>query len=196
MRIRTVPAVVPVVLVALAAAGCTTGDSGSFDPGDDTSVYDDARATESFDPDFAEDYEQQASLPDGRKIRLWYSESGDRLLEQHYSPDEDAWTTPQVVVRSTEPHPCQGIDIVEEDGVVAVIADFGIWCYDGEPPEQSVAAVTTGDLTEWAVDVTDGFDGWSRVTVAEQRVEWQGPGRSLAWTPGDGFARETGDATG
>lgn len=183
------------VVVALAAIGCTTGGVRSYHPEDDTSVYDDELATLTFDDFPYRYYEEQMRLSDGRTIRLFYSRSGDRLMEQHYSPSQDAWTSPRILLRSTEPDPCQGIDIVERDGVVAVIAWFGKFCYAGEPPDQSVAAVTTGDLTRWELHVTDDWDGWSKVSVRDQRVAWTGGQRSLSWTAENGFAGEPADAT-
>ncbi|QZY28721.1 hypothetical protein [Nocardioides coralli] len=175
-----------VLLLAL-TAGCGGDTPGAYDARADSSVYDHAAADDSFDLDFRHQFEEQATLSDGRKVRLWFARSGDRLLEQHYSPDEQAWTEPQVVFVSDESHPCQGIDIVEENGIVAAIADFGLWCHEGEPPMQSLAAVSTGDLTEWDVDVVEGFDGWTSLTMDDEQVRWTGHGRSLSWTSDGGF---------
>lgn len=199
------PLVLAVVVLLLPLVGCDGGGGGgggggdadgpatAYDPARDTSVYDDAPSTETFDDAFREDYETQVSLPDGRKVRLWYSASGDRLLEQHYSPREGAWTTPVVLHRSEEPDPCQGIEVTEEDGVVAVIADFGLYCYDGDPPSDSLALAATGDLTTWDVDSALGFDGWQAMTIEPAAdgplVTWDGPdGTSLTWTAASGFA--------
>lgn len=180
------------LLLLLPLTGCTV-DEPTDEPVDDTSRYVADRSAETFDRDFRDDYEATAVLADGRRVRLWYSRDGDALREQHWSPDEQAWTEPRDVVTSGEPHPCQGIDVVAAGGTVAVIADFGLYCYDGEPPQESVAAVASGDLTEWEVDVTEGFDGWYSATVEDDGVRWRGPdGAALVWDPDGGFLGNRG----
>ncbi|NYG53939.1 hypothetical protein [Nocardioides perillae] len=169
-------------------SGC--GDDAAataYDPDSDRSTYDDVRASASYDEDYPDDFRVESALPDGRKVRVWVSTNGDALLEQHYSPDADAWTGPATIYTSDEPDPCQGITLTEENGIVAVTADFGLYCEDGEPPQDSVAAVATGDLTEWETHSTEGFDGWERLTITGTRVEWSRGSRSLTWEPGDGF---------
>lgn len=193
------------LLAALAVAGCgsdeTPGRGGDgpgsgtdlrYDPGSDRSEYTEAEPSEeSFDPSWRGTYASSLSLDDGRKVRLWYSRDGHELKEQHYSPEHDAWTAPAVRHTSEQPDPCQGIHLAAEGDLVAVIADFGMYCYDGEPPSDSVAAVSYGDLTEWEVHSTPGFDGWAELTVVDGTVSWSGPGPDLAWDPRDGFVGGT-----
>ncbi len=57
---------------------------------------------------------------------------GKGLVEQHYSPRAKAWTEPKVIYR-TKTDACQGIHLRTKNGTVAAIADFGSYCYDGEP---------------------------------------------------------------
>lgn len=173
--------------VLLAAAGCSTPPDVP-DSAMDTSVYDDTLTSETFDPSWREKYEQTLTLPGARKVSLRFNEDGDRLLEQHYSPKEDAWTAPQVIYTSEEPDPCQGVEMAEEDGVVAAFVDFGMYCYDGEAPMESVAVVAAGDLTEWQTHVTYDFDGWTAVDITDGEVTWTGRGEQVHWADGDGFS--------
>lgn len=157
-----------------------------YNPETDSSQYtEDYANPEPFGGDNADLYTTRHTLNDGRKVAMWYSEGGTELMEQHYSPDADGWTAPQAIYTSDEPDPCQGIDIVDEDGIVAVIADFGGFCYDGEPPMESLAIVGTGDLTEWQVDMTPGFDGWEQVTLTDGKAEWKRGDKVLTWSEGD-----------
>ncbi|WP_234336661.1 hypothetical protein [Streptomyces xylophagus] len=131
-------------------------------------------------------YNAEATLDDGRRVALHYRR-GKGLVEQHYSPRAKAWTAPAVVYR-TRTDACQGITLRTKNGTVAVIADFGSYCYDGEPPTESLAAVGTGSLAEWSVNVTKDFDGWERATVSDdgQQVVF-GRDTTLRWSRADGF---------
>lgn len=168
--------------------------SVAYDPAADASRYGHPRSTEAFDPTrrWRRFFEAQVRLVDGRMVRLWYSEDGSALKEQHFSPRAGSWTRPRVVFRSSEPDPCQGIELVAAGDLVAAVADFATWCYDGEPPQDAVAAVSFGDLTDWRVEVedVDGAVGWTKVVVDGQRVRWTDRGTTLlTWTPADGFTR-------
>ncbi|MGW3108940.1 hypothetical protein [Streptomyces sp. NPDC001100] len=131
-------------------------------------------------------YDAVVKLGDGRRVALHYRR-GKGLVEQHYSPRAKAWTVPKVIYRTTT-DACQGIHLRTNNGTVAAIADFGPYCYDGEPPTESLAAVGVGDLTDWSVDVTRNFDGWERSTVSEdgQRVVF-GRNTTLNWSRAEGF---------
>ena len=202
-------AVAVALAVASALAACSTGQrvaiqdgdqpphepvtSTAYDPSRDASTYGHPRSTESFDPTrpWRAMFEEQVTLDDGRRVRFWYSEDGSRLKEQHYSPVERSWTRPRVVHRSPEPDPCQGITLVTRGDLVAVAADFALYCYDGEPPDDAVAAVSYGDLTDWRVhsyDV-DSRGGWTRVRIRGDRVRWRDLSwhGALEWTPDEGF---------
>ncbi len=134
-------------------------------------------------------YNAVANLDDGRRVALHYLR-GRGLVEQHYSPLAKAWTEPKVIYR-TKTDACQGIHLRTKNGTVAAIADFGSYCYDGEPPTESIAAVGAGSLTEWSVNVTKDFDGWERATVSDdgQRVVF-GRDTTLRWTRVGGFERQ------
>lgn len=177
-----------VALTALATlAGC--GESGP-DAGaeySDTSDYGHDRVRTDFDLGPAEDYESEIELPDGRKVSLVYL-TGKGLGEQHYDPESDSWSELTFVYR-TEADPCQGISLVTEDGRVAAIADFGGYCYDGEPPMESVAATAGGSFQDWDQHLTPGIDGWTEVGIENaDKVTWDSPHYpALTWTSEDGF---------
>ncbi|UMG94228.1 hypothetical protein [Nocardioides sp. TF02-7] len=207
MRTRDTVVAAVALAAALAAAACgsdaTERDeaaehepvpSVAYDPAADTSTYGHRRSTEAFDPTrrWRRYFEEEVTLADGRRVRLWYSEDGGALKEQHFSPRERSWTEPRELFRSTEPDPCQGIELVARGDLVAAIADFALWCYDGEPPEDAVAAVSYGDLTDWRVEVedVDGAVGWTKVAIDDEQVRWTDRGEThLSWTPTDGFTR-------
>ncbi|WOX14960.1 hypothetical protein [Streptomyces sp. N50] len=182
------------VSVMIAAAACgghqdsaTTGPSATASP--DSSVY--TAELEKSDLPWSgspSPYDAVANLDGGRRVALHYLR-GKGLVEQHYSPTAKAWTEPRVIYR-TKTDACQGIHLRTKKGTVAAIADFGSYCYDGEPPTESVAAVGTSGLTEWSVDVTKDFDGWERATVSSdgQQVVF-GRDTTLRWSRADGFER-------
>ncbi|WP_328550873.1 MULTISPECIES: hypothetical protein [unclassified Streptomyces] len=134
-------------------------------------------------------YNAQVKLDDGRRVAMHYRR-GEGLVEQHYSPRAKAWTKPTVIHR-TRTDACQGIELRTSAGTVAAIADFGAYCYDGEPPTESLAAVGTGSLTTWDVDIKKDFDGWERVSVSDDgsRVVF-GRDVTLRWNRADGFETE------
>ncbi|MFJ6894185.1 hypothetical protein [Streptomyces hokutonensis] len=55
---------------------------------------------------------------------------------------------------------------------------------------ESIAAVATGGLTDWSVNVTKNFGGWERASVSDdgQRVVF-GRGTVLRWSRDNGFER-------
>ncbi|MFE2416287.1 hypothetical protein [Streptomyces hokutonensis] len=134
-------------------------------------------------------YSAEVKLGDGRRVALHYRR-GEGFVEQHYSPRARAWTAPTVVYRTTT-DACQGIQLRTRNGTVAAIADFGTYCYDGEPPTESLAVVGVGDLTDWSVHVTKDFDGWERASVSDdgQRVVF-GRDTILRWSRTKGFERK------
>ncbi|WP_329264160.1 hypothetical protein OG223_49965 [Streptomyces sp. NBC_01478] len=192
MPARVAAAVVVSVLIAVAACGhqdaATRAPSvGASPDSSDSSVY--AAELEKSDLPWSgspSPYNAEVKLSDGRRVALHYRR-GKGLVEQHYSPRAKAWTEPKVVYR-TRTDACQGIQLRTRNGTVAVIADFGSYCYDGEPPTESIAAVGVGNLTEWSVNVTKNFDGWERATVSEdgQRVVF-GSDPTLNWSRTKGF---------
>jgi hypothetical protein len=131
-------------------------------------------------------YNAEVKLADGRRVAMHY-QRGKGLVEQHYSPQARAWTSPAVIHR-TRTDACQGIELLARSGTVAAIADFGIYCYDGEPPTESIAAVGTGSLTKWDTNVTKDFDGWERASISRdgQRVTFQRD-ITLRWNRTEGF---------
>jgi hypothetical protein len=171
-------------LALVLLGGC--GDDEPTYTGDDSSTYDAEQQHSDLDLGDPDWFNAEIDLPDGRAVSMYYARNKG-LAEQHYSPDVDAWTAPQIIYR-TRTDPCQGITLEEQDGTVAVIADWNGYCYDGEPPNESIAGVATGDLTHWDTDLTKGFDGWSSVAVSDggSQAVWKHHDDRLTWTD-DGF---------
>ncbi|MFF3371440.1 hypothetical protein ACFYXF_00620 [Streptomyces sp. NPDC002680] len=131
-------------------------------------------------------YDAEVKLDDGRRVAMYYRR-GKGLVEQHYSPRAKAWTE-AIVIHRTEVDACQGIELRANGGTVAAIANFGPYCYDGEPPAASIAAVGTNSLTRWDINVTKDFDGWEQASVSDDghEVAFRSD-TTLRWTRADGF---------
>ncbi|MEV8313193.1 hypothetical protein AB0Q95_03380 [Streptomyces sp. NPDC059900] len=132
-------------------------------------------------------FNAQVKLADGRRVAMHYMK-GKGLLVQDYSPKAKGWSKSALVYK-TETDACQGITLKAKDGTVAAFGDFGVYCADGEPPTESVAAVATGPLTKWATHLTKDFDGWEKIAVAaggKKAVFSRGTDR-LTWTKAGGF---------
>ncbi|WP_234436972.1 hypothetical protein [Streptomyces maremycinicus] len=106
-------------------------------------------------------FDQEVGLPDGRRVGMAYVE-GRGLVERHRGADKGVWSAPRLVY-ATATDRCESLTLEVFDRTVAVIADWGDYCYDGEPPMESLAAVGTGDLTRWDTKLTTSFDGWTEV---------------------------------
>jgi hypothetical protein len=171
-------------------SGCGDDGPSGYDAASDGSTYDAKQQHSDVDLGDADWFNAEIDLPDGRTVSMYYAR-GKGLAEQHYSPEADAWTEPQIIYR-TDTDPCQGITLEEQDGTVAVIADWNLYCYDGEPPDESIAGVASGDLTHWDTDLTRHFDGWSSVTPSDGGSEavWKHHDDRLTWTDGNGFDKE------
>nr|WSY57354.1 hypothetical protein OG999_49325 [Streptomyces sp. NBC_00886] len=180
-------------LVTMVAAACGHQNSATQAPSvsasPDSSVY--ASRLQKSDLPWSgsrSPYNAEVKLDDGRRVALHYRR-GKGLVEQHYSPRAKAWTEPTVIYR-TSTDACQGIELRTKHGTVAVIADFGSYCYDGEPPTESIAAVGASSLTKWSINVTKDFDGWERASVSDdgQQVTFARD-TTLRWTRAGGFGR-------
>lgn len=132
-------------------------------------------------------FNAQVKLADGRRVAMHYMK-GKGLLVQDYSPKAKGWSKSAVVYK-TKTDACQGITLKAKDGTVAAFGDFGVYCADGEPPTESVAAVATGPLTKWATHLTKDFDGWEKIAVATggKKVTFSRGGETLLWTKAGGF---------
>jgi hypothetical protein len=113
----------------------------------------------------ASDYESTLKLSDGRKVHVRLVE-GTGVRERHKAAGASEWSKWQTLYKSKSDL-CQGVDLDETEGTVSLIADFGQYCYDGEPPTESVAGVGTGDLTDWDIDMTEDFDGWKDTSIED-----------------------------
>ncbi|MGI5490309.1 hypothetical protein [Microtetraspora malaysiensis] len=134
-------------------------------------------------------YNAVIKLADGRRVAMFYR-LGTGLMEQRYSPQARGWTKPRAIFR-TKQDPCQGISMRTTAGTVAVIADFGMFCYDGEPPTESIATVSTGNFQTWDIHLMKDFDGWERSSISQDgtsvsfiQKSW---GKILRWNSGRGF---------
>lgn len=137
-------------------------------------------------------FDEEVELADGRRLGVSYA-AGRGLLEQHQDARTRAWSKPRLVYR-TASEPCQGITLKAFDGTVAVIANWGRYCSDGEPPTESIAAVGTDDLSRWDTRLTKDFDGWTKVVASRgsrhlrfTRVSTEWLAR-LRWSRTEGFA--------
>lgn len=188
-----------VVLATMAAAACgqqgstakpgTSRAPGTASPSAsaDTSVYgSELQKSDLPWEDSPSPYNAVLKLDDGRRVAMHYRQ-GKGLVEQHYSPRAKAWSAP-VVIHRTALDACQGIELRAESGTVAAIADFGDYCYDGEPPTESLALVGTGSLTKWDINVRKDFDGWERASVSDdgQQVTFR-EADTLHWSRAVGF---------
>lgn len=108
-----------------------------------------------------DDGSARITLDDGRRVSLRYGEQG--LVERHQSARGGPWSRPRLIYRSKEDD-CQSVTLATHRGTVAGIADYGDACYVGDPPDHSIAAVTTADdLDDWDVEVVEHRDGWEHV---------------------------------
>ncbi|MFG2646225.1 hypothetical protein [Streptomyces sp. NPDC048436] len=134
-------------------------------------------------------FNAQVKLPDGRRVAMHYLRDKG-LFVQDYSPKAKGWSKSAVVYK-TKTDACQGITLKAKDGTVAAFGDFGVYCADGEPPTESVAAVATGKLTKWDTHLTKNFDGWEKIAVATggKKVTFSRGGDTLLWTKAKGFPK-------
>ncbi|MEU6675244.1 hypothetical protein [Streptomyces sp. NPDC046925] len=132
-------------------------------------------------------FNAQVKLADGRRVAMHYMK-GKGLLVQDYSPKARGWSKSALVYK-TRTDACQGITLKAKDGTVAAFGDFGVYCADGEPPTESVAAVATGPLTKWATHLTKNFDGWEKIAVAAggKKATFSRGTDTLTWTKTAGF---------
>ncbi|MCI3929846.1 hypothetical protein [Streptomyces sp. AN091965] len=132
-------------------------------------------------------FESQVKLADGRRVAMHYLDKKG-LYVQDYSPKARGWSKPKNVYR-TKTDVCQGITLKARAGTVAAIADWARYCYDGEPPMESIAAVATGRLTTWDRHLTKSFDGWIKAEITKngKQVTFKRYAHRLKWTKGKGF---------
>ncbi|MET7441265.1 hypothetical protein ACWERY_37585 [Streptomyces sp. NPDC004082] len=175
--VRQAAAAAAVVLLGFAVA-CGKSDSG-------------AGAATTAPPAHAR-FEEEVTLDDGSRVGLSYA-AGRGLVEQHRRPGARAWSAPHLVHRTTS-DPCGSMTVTPFGTTVAVIANWGPYCADGEPPTESVAAVGTDGPSRWDTKVTEDFDGWEKVSVVRgsqglrfERMssEWT---TLLRWNRDEGFA--------
>ncbi|WP_218041425.1 hypothetical protein [Acrocarpospora macrocephala] len=133
-------------------------------------------------------FEARLALADGRQVAMHYRR-GEGLYEQHRSPQASRWTKPHLIY-GTKTDACQGITLQASGGTVTAIADFGVYCSDGEPPTESIAAVAVGDLRSWDHHLTKDFDGWRRATITDRgrKATFRGGRSTLIWTLTGGFS--------
>ncbi|WP_208875522.1 hypothetical protein [Streptomyces armeniacus] len=139
------------------------------------------------------EFESTIKLEDGRQVNVRLVE-GTGVQERHRAEGADTWSKWQTIYK-TESDRCQGVELTESSGTVSLVADFGRYCYDGEPPTESVAGVGLGDLagSDWEINITKDFDGWQDASVSDDGghvvfVRNSDAGLStLRWEQGKGF---------
>jgi hypothetical protein len=121
-----------------------------------------------------------------------YYAAGRGLMEQHQDTADGPWTKPRLVY-ATEGDACQSITLKAVRGTVTAIANWGVYCSDGEPPTESTAAVGTRNLSTWDTKATKDFDGWEKAEAVDgtedllftrSSSEWL---TRLRWSPTGGF---------
>lgn len=136
-------------------------------------------------------FDAEVGLSDGRRVGVAYL-AGRGLAERHREASGE-WSAPHMVY-TTRTDRCHSATLEAFADTVAVIADWGDYCYDGEPPTESLAAVGTNDLTRWDTRLTEDFDGWTKVAATGDPrglVFTRGSTESstrLRWSRADGFA--------
>lgn len=113
-----------------------------------------------------DDYQSTLKLSDGRKVQVKLVK-GTGVRERHTTADSTEWSAWKTLYKS-KADLCQGVGLEEKNGTVSLIADFGLYCSDGEPPQESVAGVGTGNLTKWDINMTEGFDGWQDTSITDE----------------------------
>lgn len=177
--------------VGLLAAGYGTASgvsaAGSGSPGGPVADVQHQRAASAAD----DEYESTLELGDGRMVHVRLVK-GTGVQERHRAADDGKWSKWKTLYK-TDTDLCQGVDLAEREGTVTLIADFGLYCFDGEPPKESVAGVGTGDLTDWDVEITKDFDGWADTSVNDDGskavflYDSDGPLYTLRWDRSKGF---------
>ncbi|WAU81727.1 hypothetical protein O1Q96_19235 [Streptomyces sp. Qhu-G9] len=173
------------VLVAVTAA-CGSTEAGAEGSGSGSPTASASRPS----PSHAR-FVEEIEWADGRRVGMYYA-AGRGLMEQHQDTAGGPWSKPRLVY-ATEGDSCQGITLKAIRGTVAVMANWGVYCSDGEPPTESLAAVGTRNLSTWDTKATKDFDGWEKaraVTGTEDLLfsrsstEWL---TRLRWSPAGGF---------
>jgi hypothetical protein len=111
------------------------------------------------------DYESTLKLSDGSRVHVRLVK-GTGVQERHQAAGATKWSAWKTLY-STKTDLCQGVGLAETNGTVSLIADFGRYCSDGEPPTESVAGVGTGDLSRWDIKTTKDFDGWQDTSISD-----------------------------
>ncbi|MFG3256657.1 hypothetical protein [Streptomyces sp. NPDC048172] len=108
-------------------------------------------------------YQSTLKLSDGRTVHVRLVK-GTGVQERHQAAGATTWSKWHTLYRTTTDR-CQGVDLAEANGTVSLIADFGRYCSDGEPPTESIAGVAQGKLSDWDINVTKDFDGWEDTSI-------------------------------
>ncbi|MFE1802274.1 hypothetical protein ACFW9L_39750 [Streptomyces sp. NPDC059517] len=179
---RAATAAAVALLTCTAACGGTdpggggegTGDTGSASPA----------------PSHAR-FVEDVPWADGGRLGMYYA-AGRGLMEQHQDTAGGPWSKPRLVY-ATEGDACRSITLKAFRDTVTAIANWGVYCADGEPPTESVAAVGTRNPAAWDTRATKDFDGWEKAApvagtgdllFTRSSTEWL---TRLRWSPTDGF---------
>lgn len=134
-------------------------------------------------------YNDTAELDDGRRVAMHYRR-GEGLYEQHSDPQGNGWSRSRLIY-GTKTEACQGVHLRAFGETVTAVADFGIYCSDGEPPTESIAAVAVGNLRTWNHHLTRSFDGWERVSAGDggKEITFRRGSSTLRWSRSGGFSK-------
>ncbi|MEU6032283.1 hypothetical protein ABZ825_35730 [Streptomyces tauricus] len=185
------------VLVTVAAA-CGNPDAGAGDAGSGTGTGTGDAGSGSPTPSGPRPSPSHARFVDdiewsdgGGRVGMYYA-AGRGLMEQHQETAGGPCSRPRLVY-ATEGDACQSITLKAFRGTVTAIANWGVYCADGEPPTESVAAVGTRGLSAWDTKATEDFDGWEKAApvagtgdllFTNSSTEWL---TRLRWSPAGGF---------
>ncbi|MGY1434599.1 hypothetical protein [Streptomyces reniochalinae] len=186
------------VLAVIAAAGSVTTVYATEDGASpaDGSVGEKAGTPEKIDSHVVDkdDSHIRIELKDKRQVSLTYAKDKG-LVERHRPAEGGTWSSPKTIYK-TKAESCQGIDARAHGDTVAVTANWGLYCSDGEPPQESVAAMGAGELTEWDTAESENSDGWPPAQIYDggDRAEFVAKGphstTTLPWKKGSGFGDE------
>jgi hypothetical protein len=159
-----------VLLLGGAAVGCggTPGEVGKAGAagGEGAALKPDSKVVAS------DDDHTVLELSDGRQVSLAFAAGRGVEAKQRESADAE-WSS-AVLVHANGQAPCQGITAKAYRDTVWLTAGFGMYCRDGDEPNEVIAAVGTSDLTSWNTDVAKDGTAWpkSRVRDGGTRVDF------------------------
>lgn len=195
MRTKSTAAwAVAVLMFGAAVGGC--GEQSGKGPSGSSAKHTKSQREPEDKPDSrvveGDDDHTVLELSDGRQVSLRFTRRG--LEAQHRDASDDAWSARKTVYE-TGTKPCGGIRAKAYRDTVWLAAGFGVYCRDGEEPQEVIAAVATGDLSSWTTDPTKNNMVWPKTRIRDGGARVDFVHRSmlmtttLTWRKGSGFAK-------